>query len=384
MHTEVGTRAAPASHWQRVRGLAPWPDLLASWLAARIVVGVSLLLVRYLQQELQARDGIHLRTVSLLGWDAAWYDRIATSGYDSQQPQALRFFPLVPLLARGFGTLLGGHPGLALLLLANLGALVYAAALHRLALAEGLGETTARRTLWVAALAPAGFVLVMGYTEAVYGVLVTTAFLAIRAKRWGVAAGLGLLAGTSRPTGVLLALPAAIEGFRGLRPAGVRQLLGRGSAVLAPVVGLASYLVWNQLHGGNWRRPFSIQTRSSLRGGLLVDTHHQLGRALTQLPGHLAHTTPHLPWVPVGLALLVVVARRLPASYTAFAAANLVLALTAQELSSFERYLFGAVPLVFAAAMVSGGRLRSTLLLAVAPALLGAYATMAFLRIYTP
>ena len=125
MHTEVVTRAAPAaSHWQRVRKLAPWPDLLASWLTARIVVGVSLLLVRYLQQELQSRDGFHLRTVSLLGWDAAWYDRIATSGYDSQQPQALRFFPLVPLLARGFGTLLGGHPGLALLLLANLGTAV--------------------------------------------------------------------------------------------------------------------------------------------------------------------------------------------------------------------------------------------------------------------
>lgn len=382
MHTEVVS--APASRWQRVRELAPWPDLLASWLAARIVVGVSLLLVRYLQQELLARDGIHLRAVSLLGWDAAWYDRIATSGYDSQQPQALRFFPLVPLLARGFGTLLGGHPGLALLLLANLGALVYAAALHRLALAEGLSEAAARRTLWIAALAPAGFVLVMGYTEAVYGVLVTLVFLAIRSRRWGVAAGLGLLAGTSRPTGVLLALPAAIEGLRGLRLAGMGQLLGRGAAVLAPVAGLSSYLLWNGLHGGNWRRPFSIQTGSTLRGGLFVDTHRQIGRALTVLPGHLAHTTPHLPWVPVGLALLVVVARRLPVSYTAFAAATLVLAFTAQELSSFERYLFGAVPLVLAAAMVSGGRLRSKLLLAVAPGLLGAYATMAFLRVYTP
>ncbi len=384
MHTEVVTRAVPPSRWQRVRTLAPWPDLLASWLAARVVVGVSLLLVRYLQQQLQARDGFHLRTVSLLGWDAAWYDRIAGSGYDAQPSEALRFFPLVPLLARGLGTLLGGHPGLALLLLANLGALVYAVALYRLALAEGLSEATARRTLWVAALAPAGFVLVMGYTEAVYGVLVATAFLAIRSKRWGVAAGLGLLAGTSRPTGVLLALPAAIEGLSGLRIAGVRQLLGRGTAVLAPVVGLASYLLWNELHGGNWRRPFSIQARPTLRGGLLVDTHRQIGRALTELPGHLVHTTPHLPWLPVGLALLIVVARRLPASYTAFAAATLVLALTAQELSSFERYLFGAVPVVLAAAMVSGGRLRSRLLLAVAPGLLGAYATLAFLRVYTP
>ena len=49
MHTEVVTRAGPASRWERVRTLVPWPELLASWLAARVVVGVSLLLVRYLQ-----------------------------------------------------------------------------------------------------------------------------------------------------------------------------------------------------------------------------------------------------------------------------------------------------------------------------------------------
>lgn len=382
MRTEVGTR--PASRWQRLRTFAPWPDLLASWLAARVVVGVSLLLVHSLRQELLARDDIHLRTVSLLGWDAAWYDRIAASGYDSQGRPGLRFFPLIPLLARGLGTLLGGHPGLALLLLANLGALVYAATLHRLALAEGLDEATARRTLWVAALAPAGFVLVMGYTEAIYGLLVTSAFLAIRSGRWGVAAGLGLLAGTSRPTGVLLVLPAAIEGLRGLRLAGIRGLLGRAAAVLAPVAGLASYLLWNQVHTGNWRRPFTVQTRPSLRGGVFVDTHLQLWHAVTGLPGRIGPVTPHLPWVPVSLALLVVVARRLPASYTAFAAITLVLAVTATELSSFERYLFGAVPLVLAAAIVSAGHRRAQLLLAIAPGLLFAYATMAFLRIYTP
>lgn len=390
MHTEVTAAvddarlAGPRSGWDRVRRVAPWPDLLASWLVARGVVGVALLLVHYVQQEVQARAGVHLRTVSLLGWDAAWYDRIAISGYDAQPTDALRFFPLVPLLARGVGTLLGGHPGLALLLLANVSALGYAALLHRLALAEGLGEAAARRVLWIAALAPAGFVLVMGYAEATYGLLVTGAFLALRSRRWTVAAALGLLAGTARPTGVLLALPAAIEGLRGLRLAAVRELLGRAVAVLAPITGLAGYLLWSQLHEGDWRLPFTVQTGVGLRGGLLFDTRHELGFALRALPGHVAATTLHLPWIPVALALLVVAARRLPASYPVFATATLVLALTAKELSSFERYTFGAVPLLLAAALVCGGQLRWRAVLTVAPALLGAYATLAFLGLYTP
>ena len=384
---------APARHLRptrlsgaraRIRAFAPWPEVFASWLAARVVVLAALLLSSYVQQQVELLDGVHLRTVSLLGWDAAWYDRIAATSYDTQDVQALRFFPLVPLLARGLGWVLGGHPGLALLLMANVGAVLYAAGLHRLALLEGLGQAAARRVLWVAALAPAGFVLVMGYTEAVYGLLLVGAFLALRTRRWLVAALFGALAGTSRPTGVLLALPAAIEAFRGLRAAGGRQLVARSLAVLAPAAGLASYLGWNRVHHGDWFRPFTVQARPGLRGGLLVDTRHQVAQALGDLPSQVHPTVLHLPWVAVASTLLVVSARRLPLSFTAFAAVTLALGLTARELSSFERYAGSDVPLLLAAALVCGGRLRAPALLAGGAGLLGMYAVLAFLRLYTP
>ena len=50
----------------------------------------------------------------------------------------------------------------------------------------------------------------------------------------------------------------------------------------------------------------------------------------------------------VDYALLVVVARRLPGSYTAYASVALVLALSAQNLDSFERYCASTLPFLLA------------------------------------
>ena len=92
----------------------------------------------------------------------------------------------------------------------------------------------AGRATWLLALAPAAFVLVMGYTEATTIALAVGMFLALRSKRWWVAAGLGVLVGLSRPSGFLLALPALIEAGRGLRGLPVKEYVGRAAAVLAP------------------------------------------------------------------------------------------------------------------------------------------------------
>ena len=58
--------------------------------------------------------------------DGAFYRDIATKGYDALPDAALRFFPLYPLSGRGLGFLLGGNEGLALLVIANVGALAAA------------------------------------------------------------------------------------------------------------------------------------------------------------------------------------------------------------------------------------------------------------------
>ena len=62
-----------------------------------------------------------------------------------------------------------------------------------------------RKAVWLLAVAPPAFVLVMGYTEALAGLLAVIVFYGIRSGRWWLAAGAGLLSGLCRPPGALRA-----------------------------------------------------------------------------------------------------------------------------------------------------------------------------------
>lgn len=365
---------------------APWPDLLASWLTVRVVVLLALLMSTLLRRHLLARYGLRMSTSGLLGWDADWYRRIAEHGYGGAGRESLRFFPAFPLLVRAASWPLGGSVPAALLLLANGGAVGYAWLLHRLALREGLGERVALRAVWAVALAPAGFVLVMGYTEALYGALVVAVFLAARDRRWLLVVGLGLVAGCSRPTGVLLALPVLIEALRTLRGASPGDLLKRACAVAAPAVGLAAYLGWVGWRYGDPLLPFRLQAEGRLRGGTFVDPIPDLWRVARNAVLHDGPVTilVHLPVLLVSLALLVVVARRLPGSYFAFAVGTLALGLTAQRLTSFERYAGSAVPLLLAAALLVGRGRRAAASLVLGGVAVAGYSLLAFTNLLVP
>jgi len=86
----------------------------------------------------------------------------------------------------------------------------------------------------------------------------------------------------------------------------------------------------------------------------------------------------------LSVVLLVLVARRLPASYTAFAAAVLVVSLTSSNLDSFERYALGAFPLVVAASTLTSRRRVEVAVLVVSAAALVGYAMLAFLGMVVP
>lgn len=356
------------------RGL-PWVHLLSSWVVARVVVGLAVWWARPVAETLHQPRSRH--AMGLLGWDASWYDRIAHDGYAHLPRLGLRFFPLLPLLARGLGTILLGHPGLALLLLANGAALLLAVLVHRLALQSGLGPDAAVRAVWAVSLAPAAFVLVLGYAEPVWACLVAGCLLALRDRRWALAAALALLAATARPTGVLLVVPAVVEALRHRRP-------GALLAALAAVAGLGSYLAWVGARFGDPLLPFTVQADPSLRGGLLVDPLPGLRDGLLALPDTVVPVVAHLPWVLLALLLLATGTRRLPLSFTAYSAASLALALTAAKLGSFERYAGTTVPLLLAASVVTRPRLPRAAL-AAAGVLTGAtYAALALGGSATP
>jgi hypothetical protein len=320
----------------------------------------------------------------LLAWDADWYFDIARHGYAALPREGLRFFPLVPVLARALSPVVLGHVGLALLVLANAPALVLGALVHRLTLEETADEAVARRAAWLVALVPPFFVLAMGYAEPIALCLSVAAFLALRRRRWAWAALAGALAALARPVGLLLAVPAAVEAWRGWRGAAGRERAARALAVVAPPLGTAAFLAWVWARFGDPLLPFKVQQRSSLRGGFALPVVTLFNALSRWASGHVVRNLIHVPWVVAFVALLVVAFRRWPASYGAFAAVALLVGTSARYWGSMERYGFGAFPLVLALASATSAPSAERATLVLCGALMTGYAVCAFLNLYVP
>ena len=362
-------------------------DLLAvlpSWALARLIVFLAFVVAAVGADELRLGDRPVQLDQGLFAWDAAFYRDIADYGYGGVALEGLRFFPLLPLLTKALALPLLGHDGPALIVIVNVAALVAGVLLRRLALDETGDAALADRSAWLLALLPPAAVLVLGYAEAVLLVLSIGAFLCYRQGRWWAAAGLGALAALSRPVGVLLAIPALVEGLRGWRAAGVRSLAGRAAAVVGPGLGCLAFLVWAEVDRGDWKLPIRLQNSSHLRKGW-QNPLETIGTAVSAVTGdgRLGEGL-HLPWLVVFGALLVVVFRRLPVSYGLYSAAMLLVALSGETLGSFERYGLSAFPLVLGLAMLARTPLLERVAVAGAAAGLAGFATLTFLGAFVP
>jgi len=323
----------------------------------------------------------------LLAWDAGFYESIARFGYHPFGHQALRFFPLFPLAARLLSWLPGGD-GTSVVLLANLGALIGTALLVVLVRRETGDAALARRSAWLLSLAPPAFTLVLGYAEGMLLVFTVGTFLCIRAATarqgtWWLAALLGYAAALTRPLGVLLVVPVAIEGWRRWRPAGASERLAIGAAVVAPVAGIVTFLSWSAAVYGDFWLPIRVQTSAGHHGGLTDPFATLLHDARGALHHHLG-TALHVPWVILVVVLVVVAWRVLPAAYAAFSTAVVLVALSGTNLDSFERYALSAFPLVVVAARWLASRRVEVVVLVLSGAAMFAYALAAFVNRLVP
>jgi len=82
--------------------------------------------------------------------------------------------------------------------------------------------------------------------------------------------------------------------------------------------------------------------------------------------------------------LLVVVWRKLPGSYAAFTAVTLLVALSAENLDSFERYALGAFPLLLALAIVTRRDVVERTVLTLAAGALVGYSVLVFFGVSVP
>jgi len=339
--------------------------VLLPWVLSRFIVIATLGVTREVVRDLSTlTDPIQVGQ-GLRAWDAAFYADIAGRGYDAVGTDGLRFFPLFPLMARVVAVIPGVDAGLAIVLVANASALALGFVLYRLAWHERHDERFARRAVWLVYLVPPAFVLVMGYAEATLMLLGAITLLALRRQQWWLAAGAGVLAGGCRPVGLLLAVPAFVEAIQHRRAMTSREVTARVFAVGAPLAGCFAYLSWAADRTDDFFAPLRIQEDPTRRGSMrfpvtnITDVYRDFATGDHDTAGL------HLLTVVVCIALVVVLARRWPASYTAYAGVALAVGLSARNLDSLERYCLSTLPFVLALADVADtdGRERTLLVL---------------------
>lgn len=283
----------------------------------------------------------------LARWDTAYYFSIATAGYQwdpaTFSHQNVTYFPLLPLLMRWGGALLGGRPLLAGAIISATAFAGAIAVLYRLALLE-MDEAHARSVLLLMATFPYAFYYSVAYTEALFLLVTAGAFYAMRLGFLGAVVVCGIAAGLCRPNGYWLACPLMCLAFTHHRRRPLAFL-----AACAPFLGVAAFsghlflrfddaLAW--AHGqAAWGMPL-------------------FGRAsatdLIRLPGEsLIKSTEVVVWIGngaasiVGIAAILPVWRRFGAAYAAWLALNLFPPLLVHLLSSMGRYTAVLFPVFF-------------------------------------
>ncbi len=181
--------------------------------------------------------GVHY---ALLGiwerFDTLWFLRIAEHGYD--RPMAVIFYPLYPLAIRAASR--GLPPIMAALLVSTVAMFFFLWGLLRLVGAE-LPRARRLYVLLIVIVWPTSFILFAGYAESLTLALIVWAVIFAREGRWRPATVCGLLAGLSRPSGVLVSIPLFVLGLRSRRAASLQM-------VLTPL-GTLSYWGWLRWSG---------------------------------------------------------------------------------------------------------------------------------------
>jgi hypothetical protein len=350
--------------------------VLVPYVLSRLIVVVTLVVCRHVLTTLQVADRLRLQA-SLVGWDGGWYRDIARGGYDAVAREGLRFFPLFPLLGHAVAWFPGINAAASVVLVANVAALALGFAVRALVLEERADEALARRVVWLAYLLPPAFVLVMGYAEALFMTGAAVMLLALRRRRWWLAALAGVAVGLTRPVGILLAVPALVEAVRTRdRTALV--------AVAAPVAGTFAYLGWAARRTHDFWYPLRVQEDPTRRGRWL-DPVRAVAHAVRELfSGDHLSAGVHVVAALLLVGLLVVLWRRWPLSFALYATVALVVALSGRNLDSLERYGLATIPFLLAAADVVGDVARERVVLVLAGAALVIACILAFTGVMVP
>lgn len=307
--------------------------------------------------------------------DAAWFLRIADSGYAEDDGSAV-FFPLYPMAIRAVSWVIGDLL-VAGLLVANLAFLAALLVMYSLAASE-LSEGTARRAVLYASLFPTSFFFFAPYSESLFLFLAVSAFWAARRKRWALAALAAALAALTRNVGLVLAPVLALEALHQRREDPDARL-GPGLLASASVgLGTLAYLATWKVRSGDWLAPLHLQSQW-LRSWTppwrtLAEAIDQAFHQVGVFPG--GYWLVDLVVFAAALSIAVAGLRWLRPSLSAFAlvclAVPLFLPFTGRALLSVPRFVLVIFPLYLVLAEASErGRIPHAVIVGVGAAGLG-------------
>ncbi|MFF8269550.1 hypothetical protein ACF059_19470 [Streptomyces sp. NPDC016562] len=317
-------------------------------------------------------------------WDSVWYLGIAANGYGRtvMSPSPLTgtgfvqsdyaFFPLYPALIRIVSEILPGGLVPAGLLVAWVSAAVAAVGIYRVG-EQVIGPRAGLLLVGLWAALPHAVVLTLVYTEPLLAAFAAWALYALLRGRWLWAAGLAVLAGLTRPTG--LAVAAAVSAMA------LYTILARRSrapevwlaGLLAPV-GWAAYVVAvgtkvQDPFGGYFAVQRNWGSRFDFGGGALRSAEQVL------TGGHvpLATTVTVVLLAVAGLLAMLLVLDRTPLPLLAYTAILMVITYGgAGFFESKPRFLLPAFPLLLPlAAVMARARPRTAVVVTAVVAGLG-------------
>jgi len=159
-------------------------------------------------------------------FDSGFYITIVKDGY-SWNPGEMSntvFFPLYPLLIRLLNPQTDKQVGMAGILLSNFFLFATLLILYQLVILEWDDHSSARRTVFYMAIAPASFFFSSVYTESLFLFLSVGFFYAIRRQYWTWAVLMGMLMGATRIQGIL-ALPVLLLAWANAQGWSLRGIL---------------------------------------------------------------------------------------------------------------------------------------------------------------
>jgi hypothetical protein len=143
-------------------------------------------------------------------FDTLWYIHIAQFGYD--RPATIVFYPLYPLLIRASSWLF--HPALlAALVISTTSTFFYFWGIQRLVELD-YTRGMAIRTVFLAGIWPAAFILFAGYAESPVLAFSVWSIYFARKGRWPLVGLLGMFAGATKAVGCFVVAPLAFIGYK--------------------------------------------------------------------------------------------------------------------------------------------------------------------------